>query len=40
MNDEVMDESVETSIADEIDDDAEMIAKKGKGSGYVEQDNL
>jgi hypothetical protein len=39
MNDEVMDEGIETSISDEIDGDEILMAKKPKGIDYVEQDN-
>ena len=41
MEDHGMDESVEISIADEVESDLDLIAgtNKGKGPDYIEQDN-
>lgn len=39
MEDTAIDESIEANVADD-DTDAEAIARKPKGDGYVEQDNL
>jgi hypothetical protein len=40
VEDQTMDEGVETSISDELDSDLDLIAaSKPKGSGYIEQEN-
>ena len=39
MEDTTVDEGIEANIADDDADDAELIARKTKGNGYIEQDN-
>lgn len=40
MEDTTVDEVIEANVADEDTDDPEVIARKTKSNGYVEQDNL
>ena len=39
MEDTTVDEAIEANVADEDADDAELIARRPRGDGYIEQDN-
>jgi len=39
VEDDTLDQAVDTSISDDVDGDLDLIASKTKGHDYVEQDN-